>query len=224
MVDHVGMETGWDQLGFLLNNDGRLGRIVWCVHNTSLYRAAPEHIRPATTREMFLHEVHSANPLPSQQEQVLQNGQVPDGVWTDLLDQDRPPAEAVERAEGNELNKDAPGEQVPRKRTRIKAKTYETAAQLEPDEVVFTILEEKNHESWQRLHQQQKLKRQREHSHVAKQVVDQEIMAARVSIPVFEEEATDMDEAKGRELAEWIQEETTSKVREGPDSCPCVGF
>ena len=38
--------------------DGRLGRIVWCVHNTNLYRAAPEHIRPATRRDAFLREVH----------------------------------------------------------------------------------------------------------------------------------------------------------------------
>ena len=61
-------------------NDGRLGRIVWCVHNTSLSRATLEHIRPATTREMFLHEVHSASLLLSQFEQVLQNGQVLGGV------------------------------------------------------------------------------------------------------------------------------------------------
>ena len=96
-------------------------------NNTILYRAAPEHIRPATTREMFLHEVHSANPLPSQLEQVLQNGQVPDGVWTDLLDQDRPPAEAVERLEGNELNKfQENGPESKRRPTRLQLNSNQT--------------------------------------------------------------------------------------------------
>ena len=27
--------------------DGRLGRLVWCVHNVTFYRAAPKHIRHA---------------------------------------------------------------------------------------------------------------------------------------------------------------------------------
>ena len=81
------------------------------------------------------------------------------------------------------------------------------------------------------------------------QVVDQEIMAARISILVFEEdvfhasmdatafmnkalrrksvevsysklteeEATPMDEAKNRELAELVQEEATPKVRESQE-------
>ena len=65
--------------------------------------SSTDHIRPATTRGMFLHEVHSANLLPNQCEQVSQNGQVPDGVWTDLLNQDGPLAEAVERPQGDEL-------------------------------------------------------------------------------------------------------------------------
>ena len=86
------------------------------------------------------------------------------------------------------MNEEGVGEQVPRKRIRIKAKTYETAAQIEPDEDVFTIQEEKDHEAWRQFHQQQKLKRHREHSHFAKQVVGQEILAARISIPVFEED------------------------------------
>ena len=77
----------FDPLELLLINDGcidgRLGRIAWCVHNTSLYRAVLEHIRSATTRGMFLREVHAANLLPSQLEQVLPHGQVLDGVWTD---------------------------------------------------------------------------------------------------------------------------------------------
>ena len=88
----------------------------------SLYRAASEHSRPATTREMFLHQVYSANLLPSQFEQVLQNRQVPDGVSTDLVDPDRPPAEAVERPEDTELNWEGRCEQDPRKRIQIKSK------------------------------------------------------------------------------------------------------
>ena len=122
--------------------DGRLGRLVWCVHDTNLYRAALEHIRPATTREMFFQEVHSANLYPRKFGHVLQSGEVPDGVWTDLLDQEGPLADAVERPEGNELNEEGLGEQVPRKRIQIKAKTYETAPQTEPNEDLFTIQEE----------------------------------------------------------------------------------
>ena len=53
--------------------DGRLGRIVWCVHNTTLYRAAPEHLQPATARETCFH-VTSANLLARQFQQVLQQG------------------------------------------------------------------------------------------------------------------------------------------------------
>ena len=53
---------------------------------------------------------------------------------------------------------------------------------------MLTSEEEKDHESWRQSHQQQKLKRQREQSHLAKQVVDEEILAARISIPVFAED------------------------------------
>ena len=55
------------------------------VH-TRFSRAAPEHLRPATARETFLHDINSANLLPSQFEQVLPQGHVVDGAWTDLLD------------------------------------------------------------------------------------------------------------------------------------------
>ena len=99
-------------------NDGRLGRIVWCVHNTSLYRAAPKHIRPATTRKMFLYG-----------SQALQTGQVLGGFWIDLLDHDGPLAEAVERPERNGLNEEGPSDQVPRKRTRVKSKTTDTESE-----------------------------------------------------------------------------------------------
>ena len=54
----------------------------------------PEHIRLATKRETFRHEVGAANLLPSQSEQVLHDGCVPDGAWTNLLDQGAPLAEA----------------------------------------------------------------------------------------------------------------------------------
>ena len=65
-------------------------------------------IRPATKRETFLDEVSTANLLPSQFEQVLQDGRIPDGAWTDLLDQSVPSAEAVERPVGNELDEEGP--------------------------------------------------------------------------------------------------------------------
>ena len=151
---------------------------------------------------------------------LLQNGEVPDGVCTALLDQHRPLAEAVERPEENELNEDG-------------------LVIFESDEDVFTTQEgheEEDHESLRQFHRQQKLKRQRDQSHLAKQGVDEKIFAVRISIPVFEEdvfhastgatafvttalrlteeEATDMDEAKSRELTQWIQEGAISKAHE----------
>ena len=159
-----------------------------------------------------------------------------------LLDHDGPPAEAVERPKGNALGGEGPGEQVPRKRIRFKSKVSGLQHKSNQTRDVFTIQEEKDHESWRPFHQQQKLNRQREQSQLAKQVVDQEVMAARISIPVFEEDvfhastdataflgretvevsyskltdeqATEMDDAKSRELAEWIQDAAISKVRE----------
>ena len=58
-LDPVETGTGLDQLGFLLINDGKTkaGSFLFGV---------------CTTREMFLHGVHSANLLSSQFEQVLQ--------------------------------------------------------------------------------------------------------------------------------------------------------
>ena len=84
------------------------------------------------------------------------------------MGQDGPPAEAVERPEGKELDEEGLGEQVQRKRIRIKSETAESAAQIEPDEDVFTVQKEKDHESWRLFHRQQKLKRQREQSHLGK--------------------------------------------------------
>ena len=57
-----------------------------------------------------------------------------------------------------------------------------------PEEEVFTIQEEKDHESWTPFHRQQKLQRQHEHSQLGKRGVDQEVVVARLSIPVFEED------------------------------------
>ena len=145
-------EPGLDQLGFLLINDGTTEGLVE-LFGVCTSRVSPEqHLSTsATTREMFLHE-HPANLLASQFEQVLQNGQVPDGVWTDLLDQDRPLAGAVERPEGNESDEEGLGGQGPRERIRIKSKTAETAAQIEADEGVLTISgRETDHESWRLL-------------------------------------------------------------------------
>ena len=155
--DHVGTETRLDQLEFLLINDGTTEGWV-------------ELFGVCTTRVCL--EQHLS--MLSQFEQVLQNGQVLGGVWTDLLDQDGPPAEAVERPERNELNEEGLGEQVPSERIRINSKATDTAAQIESDEDGFTIQEEKDHESRRHFHRQQELKRQREQSRLAKQVVYQE--------------------------------------------------
>ena len=109
--EHVGTKTASEQLEPLHTSDETMdgfGRIVWCVHNTSLNCAAPEHIRPATERETFLHEVSAVNLLPSRFEQVLQDGRVPDGAWTDLLDQSAPPAEAVEARMKTSWTREAP--------------------------------------------------------------------------------------------------------------------
>ena len=99
--------------------------------------------------------------------------------------------------------------------------------------MVVTIEEEKDHESWRQSHQQQKLKRQREQSHLAKQVVDQEIMAARISIPVFAEgvfhasiDATALvntplspSESRKKRFPKFVN----VKRFQSQDSCPCVG-
>ena len=97
--------------------DGPIDRNVWCVHNT-LYRAAPEHLRPATARETFIHDTNSGTLLPSQLEQVLQQGHVFDGAWTDLHDQDGPPSGAMERLGGNDLDDEGPEGQHPSQRMR----------------------------------------------------------------------------------------------------------
>ena len=86
-LDHTGMETGLDQLGFLIIIDGTTESLV---HNPSLYRACP-HPTSDDTRD-----VPSRGTL-SKFEQVLQSGQVPDGVWTGLLEQEGAPAEGETR-------------------------------------------------------------------------------------------------------------------------------
>ena len=122
------------------------------------------------------------------------------------------------------------------KQNRVKANTMKTEGLDNPDEKLFTIHEEKDHESWRQFHRQQKLKRQHEHLHFAKRGVDQEIM--------FEDDVfnANMDgtafanilqnvtkkqlKSKSRELAEWIQEEENfpNPRRSSQDSCPCVVF
>ena len=103
---------------------------------------------------------------------------VPDGALTDLLDQSAPPAEAVQTPQGNELDEEGPTDHVPRKQIRVKAKTEGLD---NPDEAVFTIREEKDHESWRQLHRRQELERQHEHLHFAKRGVYQESMVSRLS-------------------------------------------
>ena len=52
----------------------------------------------AQKKHFYIHNVSAANLLPSQFEQVLQDGRVPDGVWTELLGQRAPTVEVIERA------------------------------------------------------------------------------------------------------------------------------
>ena len=155
-----GTETGSGQLEFLRISDEMtdgLAELCGVFTTRVLYRAAPEHFRPATKRETFLHDVSAANLLPSEFEQVLQDGRVPDGAWTDLLDQGTPHAEAVETPEGNVLDDEGPGDNVPRKRIRVEAKTVKMEGLDNPDEKVFTIREDKDHESWRQFHRQKKV-------------------------------------------------------------------
>ena len=170
-LDHVGTETGLDQLGFLLINDGTTEGLVELFGVCTTRVCVEQHLSTSDrndTRNVFFTRSTQQVRCPANFEQVLQHGQVQDGVWTDLFDQDGPLAEPVERPEGKELDKEGLGEQVQRKRIRIKSETAEAAAQIEPDEDVFAIQEEKDHESWRLLRRQQKLKRQREQSHLGK--------------------------------------------------------
>ena len=135
-LDLDGMEPGSGQLDFFRTSDEMtdgLAQVCGVFTITSLYRAALEHIRPATKRDTFLHEVSTANLLPGRFDEVLQDGRVPDGA-TDLLDQGAPPAAAVERPEGNELDEAGPSDRVPRKRLGVKAKTVKTEGLVNPDE------------------------------------------------------------------------------------------
>ena len=63
--------------------------------------------RTIAQKEHFcIHKVSAANLLPSQFEQAFQDGRVPDGVWTAMLDKSAPLVEAIERQEGNELDEE----------------------------------------------------------------------------------------------------------------------
>ena len=69
--------------------------------------------RTIAQKEHFdIHNVSAANLLPSQCEQVLQDGRVPDGVGTALLDKSAPPVEAIERQEGSELDEEGLGQVI----------------------------------------------------------------------------------------------------------------
>lgn len=66
--------------------DGRLGRVVWVVHNTALYRVAPDHLRDATPRERLIAETTVGNVMPNF-EDVLCSGRVVPGICVDLTEQ-----------------------------------------------------------------------------------------------------------------------------------------
>ena len=63
----------------------------------------------AQKEHFYIHKVSAANLLPSQFEQMLQDGRVPDGVWTELLGQCAPLVEVIERQEEKELDEEGLG-------------------------------------------------------------------------------------------------------------------
>ena len=75
-----------------------VGSCLVSVVSSSRTTAQKEHF--------YIHKVSAANLLPSQFEQVLQDGLVPDGVGTALLDKSAPPVEVIERHEGKELDEE----------------------------------------------------------------------------------------------------------------------
>ena len=75
-----------------------VGSCLVSVVSSSRTTAQKEHF--------YIHNVSAANLLPSQFAQVLQDGRVPDGVWTELLGQRAPPVEVIERQEGKELDEE----------------------------------------------------------------------------------------------------------------------
>ena len=76
---------GWDELCSLETSWTRL------TTNTTFHLAAPENVRPPTTREMLLHELNSANQCCNKDNFPLVCGQ-------NLLE---PPCEPLVRTEGN---------------------------------------------------------------------------------------------------------------------------
>ena len=66
------------------------------------------------------------------------------------------------------------------RKVQVNSNFQENEAELD----VFAIPEEKDHESWRHHHRGQ------QQSRLSKQVVHQEAMAARISIPVFEEDVS----------------------------------
>ena len=124
--------------------------------------------------------------LRSQFEQVLQNGRVPDAALTDRLDQSAPPAEAVQRPQGNELDEEGPTDHVPRKQIRVEAKTEGLD---NPDEAVFTIREEKDHESWRQFSPTTRIETTaRTLAFCQKRCLSREHGCSTLSFPVFEDD------------------------------------
>ena len=125
-------------------------------------RSTEQHQSTSVQRQRatFVHEISSANLLPSQFEQVLQQGHVPDRAWTNLLEQDGPPSEAVERPEGNDLEQSEGDIE--------KSNPTVTAAHIEQNESAFTIQGEEYRKAWQEFHRRQKLQWQPTQSCFAK--------------------------------------------------------
>ena len=95
----------------------------------------------------------------SDQQQLLQHGHVPDGAWTDVLDQDGTPTEAMEKPERNDLDDEGAEGQTPAKRMRYRQKSNptDTTAHVEHNESAFSIQDEADHKVWQEFHRRQKL-------------------------------------------------------------------
>ena len=94
-LDHVGTVIGVDEHEIFHTNEELMDDAVDCLV-CAQHDVLPSRTRASPTSETILHEIDSFNLLPSHFEQVLQQGHVPDGAWTHLLDQDGPPSEAME--------------------------------------------------------------------------------------------------------------------------------
>ena len=118
---------------------------------------------------------------------MLQQRQVPEDVWTDLLGQENQPAEAMERPEGDNLDDEGPKRQgpakpvTPHRKTRVEHNTN----QNEQVDGLLTVREEKDHEMCRQFNRKQNLRWEHENS---KRLIEDETMVARVAIPISEED------------------------------------